>query len=157
MDAAGPGCLLLGEVKQLFVGGRLLEQKNLSHLVLLVRKFSHKVVCSILLHSGCTCAETSVLVLWASGLLLTESDLSCPGIILSPGRFLGAWDPCAPHHPGLPATVLSGGQKPFSPCCIALGTAIITEEYAAMWTDGRYFLQAAKQMDNNWTLMKMGG
>ncbi|XP_038940400.1 xaa-Pro aminopeptidase 1 isoform X2 [Rattus norvegicus] len=36
------------------------------------------------------------------------------------------------------------------------GTAIITEEHAAMWTDGRYFLQAAKQMDNNWTLMKMG-
>ncbi|KAK2098972.1 Xaa-Pro aminopeptidase 1 [Saguinus oedipus] len=36
------------------------------------------------------------------------------------------------------------------------GTAIITEEHAAMWTDGRYFLQAAKQMDSNWTLMKMG-
>ncbi|XP_014641201.1 PREDICTED: xaa-Pro aminopeptidase 1 isoform X1 [Ceratotherium simum simum] len=36
------------------------------------------------------------------------------------------------------------------------GTAIITEEHAAMWTDGRYFLQAAKQMDGNWTLMKMG-
>uniref|UniRef100_A0A3Q3BMN5 X-prolyl aminopeptidase (aminopeptidase P) 1, soluble n=1 Tax=Kryptolebias marmoratus TaxID=37003 RepID=A0A3Q3BMN5_KRYMA len=25
-----------------------------------------------------------------------------------------------------------------------------------MWTDGRYFLQASQQMDNNWTLMKMG-
>lgn len=36
------------------------------------------------------------------------------------------------------------------------GTAIITEDHAAMWTDGRYFLQAAKQMDSNWTLMKMG-
>ncbi|NXX54305.1 XPP1 aminopeptidase, partial [Scopus umbretta] len=36
------------------------------------------------------------------------------------------------------------------------GTAIVTEQYAAMWTDGRYFLQAAHQMDNNWTLMKMG-
>ncbi|XP_076982087.1 xaa-Pro aminopeptidase 1 isoform X2 [Tamandua tetradactyla] len=36
------------------------------------------------------------------------------------------------------------------------GTAIITEEHAGMWTDGRYFLQAAKQMDSNWTLMKMG-
>ncbi|XP_021109124.1 xaa-Pro aminopeptidase 1 isoform X5 [Heterocephalus glaber] len=36
------------------------------------------------------------------------------------------------------------------------GTAIITEEHAAMWTDGRYFLQAAKQMDSNWTLMRMG-
>uniref|UniRef100_A0A665WQF7 Xaa-Pro aminopeptidase 1 n=1 Tax=Echeneis naucrates TaxID=173247 RepID=A0A665WQF7_ECHNA len=36
------------------------------------------------------------------------------------------------------------------------GTAIVTEQYAAMWTDGRYFLQASQQMDNNWTLMKMG-
>ncbi|NWW91682.1 XPP1 aminopeptidase, partial [Rhynochetos jubatus] len=36
------------------------------------------------------------------------------------------------------------------------GTAIVTEQHAAMWTDGRYFLQAAHQMDSNWTLMKMG-
>uniref|UniRef100_A0A452IUV8 Xaa-Pro aminopeptidase 1 n=1 Tax=Gopherus agassizii TaxID=38772 RepID=A0A452IUV8_9SAUR len=36
------------------------------------------------------------------------------------------------------------------------GTAIITEQKAAMWTDGRYFLQAAQQIDSNWTLMKMG-
>lgn len=36
------------------------------------------------------------------------------------------------------------------------GTAIVTEQNAAMWTDGRYFLQAAQQMDSNWTLMKMG-
>ncbi|XP_043970458.1 xaa-Pro aminopeptidase 1 isoform X1 [Gambusia affinis] len=36
------------------------------------------------------------------------------------------------------------------------GTAIITEQHAAMWTDGRYFLQASQQMDNNWALMKMG-
>uniref|UniRef100_A0A8C3UG58 Xaa-Pro aminopeptidase 1 n=1 Tax=Catharus ustulatus TaxID=91951 RepID=A0A8C3UG58_CATUS len=36
------------------------------------------------------------------------------------------------------------------------GTAIVTEQQAAMWTDGRYFLQAAHQMDSNWTLMKMG-
>ncbi|OXB82369.1 UNVERIFIED_CONTAM: hypothetical protein H355_009294 [Colinus virginianus] len=35
------------------------------------------------------------------------------------------------------------------------GTAIVTEQHAAMWTDGRYFLQAANQMDSNWTLMKM--
>lgn len=48
-------------------------------------------------------------------------------------------------------------QKPFSCLCsLAPGTAIVTEEHAAMWTDGRYFLQAAKQMDSNWTLMKMG-
>lgn len=36
------------------------------------------------------------------------------------------------------------------------GTAIVTEQHAAMWTDGRYFLQASQQMDKNWTLMKMG-
>ncbi|XP_067272271.1 xaa-Pro aminopeptidase 1 isoform X3 [Pseudorasbora parva] len=36
------------------------------------------------------------------------------------------------------------------------GTAIVTEQHAALWTDGRYFLQACQQMDNNWTLMKMG-
>ncbi|XP_029466206.1 xaa-Pro aminopeptidase 1 [Rhinatrema bivittatum] len=36
------------------------------------------------------------------------------------------------------------------------GTAIITEKAAALWTDGRYFLQAAQQMDSNWTLMKIG-
>lgn len=53
--------------------------------------------------------------------------------------------------------LLGGDQKPFSFLCpLTAGTAIITEEHAAMWTDGRYFLQAAKQMDSNWTLMKMG-
>lgn len=36
------------------------------------------------------------------------------------------------------------------------GTAIVTEEHACLWTDGRYYLQAAQQMDENWTLMKEG-
>lgn len=36
------------------------------------------------------------------------------------------------------------------------GTAIITEKDAALWTDGRYFLQASQEMDDNWTLMKQG-
>ncbi|ESO95131.1 hypothetical protein LOTGIDRAFT_215291 [Lottia gigantea] len=36
------------------------------------------------------------------------------------------------------------------------GTAIITETQAALWVDGRYFLQAEKQLDSNWTLMKDG-
>lgn len=36
------------------------------------------------------------------------------------------------------------------------GTAVITENKAALWTDGRYYLQAEKQMDSNWTLMKDG-
>ena len=26
---------------------------------------------------------------------------------------------------------------------------------ALLWTDGRYYLQALKEMDNNWILMKV--
>lgn len=36
------------------------------------------------------------------------------------------------------------------------GTAIITQEHACLWTDGRYYLQASQQIDSNWTLMKEG-
>lgn len=36
------------------------------------------------------------------------------------------------------------------------GDAVVTTDKAGMWTDGRYFLQASMQMDENWTLMKMG-
>lgn len=36
------------------------------------------------------------------------------------------------------------------------GRAIITMDAASMFTDGRYFLQASQQMDDNWTLMKQG-
>lgn len=37
------------------------------------------------------------------------------------------------------------------------GTAVITLDKAALWTDGRYHLQASKQLDlTNWTLMKDG-
>jgi len=36
------------------------------------------------------------------------------------------------------------------------GTAVITSKDALLWTDGRYFLQATSQMDDNWTLMKEG-
>ncbi|KAH3787307.1 hypothetical protein DPMN_165428 [Dreissena polymorpha] len=36
------------------------------------------------------------------------------------------------------------------------GTAVVTDHEACLWTDGRYFLQAEKQMDSNWTLMKEG-
>jgi len=36
------------------------------------------------------------------------------------------------------------------------GLAIVTENEAALWTDGRYFLQAEKQLDSNWKLMKVG-
>ena len=37
-----------------------------------------------------------------------------------------------------------------------IGTAVVTDTKAAMWTDGRYYLQAHAQMDDNWVLMKDG-
>ncbi|XP_050522688.1 xaa-Pro aminopeptidase ApepP isoform X2 [Daktulosphaira vitifoliae] len=36
------------------------------------------------------------------------------------------------------------------------GVALITQNEALLWTDGRYFVQASQQLDENWTLMKMG-
>lgn len=33
-------------------------------------------------------------------------------------------------------------------------TALVTEDKALMWTDGRYFLQAEKELSADWTLMK---
>jgi hypothetical protein len=34
------------------------------------------------------------------------------------------------------------------------GTAVILQDRAYLWTDGRYFLQAEKQLSEEWTLMK---
>jgi hypothetical protein len=36
------------------------------------------------------------------------------------------------------------------------GYAAITLQDAALWTDGRYYNQAEKQLDSNWKLMKSG-
>lgn len=36
------------------------------------------------------------------------------------------------------------------------GTAVVTLEKAALATDGRYFNQASKQLDSNWSLLKTG-
>ena len=37
------------------------------------------------------------------------------------------------------------------------GTAVITTDQAALWTDGRYFTQASQELDpNHWILMKQG-
>ncbi|XP_058832676.1 xaa-Pro aminopeptidase ApepP isoform X2 [Topomyia yanbarensis] len=36
------------------------------------------------------------------------------------------------------------------------GTAVVTEKEALLWTDGRYYQQAGKQLDSNWTLMRDG-
>jgi Xaa-Pro aminopeptidase len=36
------------------------------------------------------------------------------------------------------------------------GTAVVTADRAALWTDGRYFLQAEQQLGPAWTLMRAG-
>ncbi|KAL5701872.1 Xaa-Pro aminopeptidase [Ranunculus cassubicifolius] len=36
------------------------------------------------------------------------------------------------------------------------GTAVVTKDKAALWTDGRYFLQAEKQLSPSWMLMRAG-
>lgn len=36
------------------------------------------------------------------------------------------------------------------------GLSVITPHEALLWTDGRYFLQAERELDENWTLMKEG-
>ena len=36
------------------------------------------------------------------------------------------------------------------------GTAVVTLDKAALSTDGRYFNQASKQLDENWHLLKQG-
>ncbi|XP_037086900.1 xaa-Pro aminopeptidase 1-like [Pollicipes pollicipes] len=36
------------------------------------------------------------------------------------------------------------------------GLVVVTSDSAALWTDGRYFLQAESQMDCNWQLMRNG-
>ncbi|KAL5198244.1 hypothetical protein ABZP36_001756 [Zizania latifolia] len=36
------------------------------------------------------------------------------------------------------------------------GTAVVTKNKAALWTDGRYFLQAEKELSHDWTLMRSG-
>ena len=39
--------------------------------------------------------------------------------------------------------------------CVS-GSAIVTETKAALWTDGRYFLQANMELDCNWILQREG-
>lgn len=36
------------------------------------------------------------------------------------------------------------------------GTALITQDKALLWTDGRYYLQAENELSASWTLMKAG-
>ena len=37
------------------------------------------------------------------------------------------------------------------------GEAVISQEEARLWTDGRYFIQAVDQLDCNWQMMKQVG
>lgn len=37
-----------------------------------------------------------------------------------------------------------------------IGIALISMNQALLWTDGRYFLQAAQQLSEQWKLMRMG-
>lgn len=36
------------------------------------------------------------------------------------------------------------------------GLALVTKNEARLWTDGRYFLQAAQELSDQWQLMRMG-
>lgn len=36
------------------------------------------------------------------------------------------------------------------------GTAVFTKTDAALWTDGRYFIQAEQELNSDWILMKAG-
>ena len=35
------------------------------------------------------------------------------------------------------------------------GCCVVTQDDARMWTDGRYYMQAPKQLESGWTMMKM--
>lgn len=35
------------------------------------------------------------------------------------------------------------------------GICVVTNDQALMWTDGRYYLQAGKQLEAGWVMMKM--
>lgn len=37
-----------------------------------------------------------------------------------------------------------------------VGTAVVLKDQALLWTDGRYHLECAQELDENWTLMKEG-
>jgi len=51
---------------------------------------------------------------------------------------------------------IDGRREAVSGFTGSAGTAIITHSQALLWTDGRYYLQAMREMDTNWTLMKDG-
>ncbi len=67
----------------------------------------------------------------------------------------------------VPASSLPRLQSEYAPDCDArrayisgfdgsAGTGVVTADAACMWTDGRYFLQADKQLLPGWTLQRAG-
>lgn len=56
----------------------------------------------------------------------------------------------------LPAPIANISTEFISGFSGSAGTAIISLSKAALSTDGRYFNQAAKQLDANWQLLKGG-
>lgn len=142
----------------------------------LAMRLQFSILCFWLVLRKCSlfCTGTSARQLGSQDCSFRAWHTACSqwcGLIL-PRGFFGVKDPSAPlggagasYCSHLPAVILCSfwavvrnlSSSSFFFSSPASGTAIITEEHAAMWTDGRYFLQAAKQMDSNWTLMKMGG
>jgi hypothetical protein len=65
-----------------------------------------------------------------------------------------------PTYQGSLGLVVSANDQSLKPqpynSHFLLGTAVITQTTAALWTDGRYFLQAEKELSNEWVLMKQG-
>lgn len=61
-----------------------------------------------------------------------------------------------PTSVGLPAPLANISIEFISGFSGSAGTAIISLSKAALSTDGRYFNQAAKQLDANWLLLKGG-
>lgn len=61
-----------------------------------------------------------------------------------------------PPSVSLPAPIANLSIEFISGFSGSAGTAIISLSKAALSTDGRYFNQAAKQLDTNWQLLKGG-
>lgn len=61
-----------------------------------------------------------------------------------------------PPSVSLPAPIANISIEFVSGFSGSAGTAIISLSKAALSTDGRYFNQAAKQLDTNWQLLKGG-
>ena len=74
----------------------------------------------------------------------------CPRKTRDSGSSLGLTAQLVGVSEVLPCAVLMKGSARHT------GTAIVTMDKALMFTDGRYYIQARQQMDEQWDLMKVG-